>query len=220
MIIAKGSLVSYENLTKNIIDWAKDSGNALAWLERSLTLDPEKLKDRQNGLNTQNLYKDDISESELNEGLKRVKAFCYANHFLDLYKEYVESIYKDNKDFLLTEYKNIKCEELKQIKEKKLSEMTFKEKVFQIDTQAKINISGKASEILLLKSINQAQSVANITWISKDNQSVNFTLEEFLTFATSVAKYTETITFKNDKLRSEVLEAKDKEAVDKVEWTD
>ncbi|EGO9820040.1 hypothetical protein IU849_000280, partial [Campylobacter coli] len=53
------------------------------------------------------------------------------------------------KEKALEELKELKLEELKAIKEEKLLFMPFKNTIFQIDTEAKINISGKVSEIML-----------------------------------------------------------------------
>ncbi|ENL6427596.1 hypothetical protein ACKWUH_001937, partial [Campylobacter jejuni] len=53
------------------------------------------------------------------------------------------------KEKTLEELKELKLEELKAIKEEKLLFMPFKNTTFQIDTEAKINISGKVSEIML-----------------------------------------------------------------------
>ncbi|EGN8290618.1 hypothetical protein ISV70_001772, partial [Campylobacter coli] len=53
------------------------------------------------------------------------------------------------KEKALEELKELKLEELKAIKEEKLLFMPFKNTTFQIDTEAKINISGKVSEIML-----------------------------------------------------------------------
>ncbi|EIU7983246.1 hypothetical protein HRZ30_001599, partial [Campylobacter coli] len=47
------------------------------------------------------------------------------------------------KEKALEELKELKLEELKAIKEEKLLFMPFKNTIFQIDTEAKINISGK-----------------------------------------------------------------------------
>ncbi|EHQ5345328.1 hypothetical protein KQS38_001583, partial [Campylobacter coli] len=72
------------------------------------------------------------------------------------------------KEKTLEELKELKLEELKAIKEEKLLFMPFKNTTFQIDTEAKINISGKVSEIMLANLNNTP--LENIAWIDKDNK--------------------------------------------------
>ncbi|MGI7727832.1 DUF4376 domain-containing protein [Campylobacter jejuni] len=109
------------------------------------------------------------------------------------------------KEKTLEELKELKLEELKAIKEEKLLFMPFKNTTFQIDTEAKINISGKVSEIMLANLNNTP--LENISWIDKDNRIVTFSKDEFLEFGVGIAKYTESIIFKNDELRNKVKNA-------------
>ncbi|EAK7649482.1 DUF4376 domain-containing protein, partial [Campylobacter jejuni] len=92
------------------------------------------------------------------------------------------------KEKALEELKELKLEELKAIKEEKLLFMPFKNTIFQIDTEAKINISGKVSEIMLANLNNTP--LENIAWIDKDNKIITFNKEEFLEFGVNIAKYT------------------------------
>ncbi|WP_153260570.1 DUF4376 domain-containing protein [Campylobacter coli] len=109
------------------------------------------------------------------------------------------------KEKTLEELKELKLEELKAIKEEKLLFMPFKNTTFQIDTEAKINISGKVSEIMLANLNNTP--LENISWIDKDNRIITFSKDEFLEFGVGIAKYTESIIFKNDELRNKVKNA-------------
>ncbi|EAI2254673.1 DUF4376 domain-containing protein [Campylobacter coli] len=109
------------------------------------------------------------------------------------------------KEKTLEELKELKLEELKAIKEEKLLFMPFKNTTFQIDTEAKINISGKVSEIMLANLNNTP--LENISWIDKDNKIITFSKDEFLEFGVNIAKYTESIIFKNDELRNKVKNA-------------
>ncbi|ECL2709032.1 DUF4376 domain-containing protein, partial [Campylobacter coli] len=84
------------------------------------------------------------------------------------------------KEKALEELKELKLEELKATKEEKLLFMPFKNTIFQIDTEAKINISGKVSEIMLANLNNTP--LENIAWIDKDNKIITFNKEEFLEF--------------------------------------
>ncbi|ENZ7524056.1 DUF4376 domain-containing protein [Campylobacter coli] len=120
------------------------------------------------------------------------------------------------KEKTLEELKELKLEELKAIKEEKLLFMPFKNTTFQIDTEAKINISGKVSEIMLANLNNTP--LENITWIDKDNKIITFNKEEFLEFGVGIAKYTESIIFKNDELRNKVKNATSLEELNLIAW--
>ncbi|ECK8355993.1 DUF4376 domain-containing protein [Campylobacter jejuni] len=115
----------------------------------------------------------------------------------------------------LEELKELKLEELKAIKQEKLLFMPFKNTIFQIDTEAKINISGKVSEIMLA---NLNTPLENISWIDKDNEIITFNKEEFLEFGVGIAKYTESIIFKNDELRNRVKNATSLEELNLIAW--
>ncbi|TKX30645.1 DUF4376 domain-containing protein [Campylobacter estrildidarum] len=116
----------------------------------------------------------------------------------------------------LEQLKDLKLKELKTIKEQKLLFMPYKNTIFQIDTDAKINISGKVSEIVLAQ-LNQ-KTLENINWIDKNNQIIIFSASEFLEFGISIAKYTEEVIFKNDTLRNEVKNASSSEELKKIQW--
>lgn len=120
------------------------------------------------------------------------------------------------KEKTLEELKELKLEELKAIKEEKLLFMPFKNTTFQIDTEAKINISGKVSEIMLANLNNTP--LENISWIDKDNRIITFSKEEFLEFGVNIAKYTESIIFKNDELRNKVKNATSLEELNLIAW--
>lgn len=120
------------------------------------------------------------------------------------------------KEKTLEELKELKLEELKAIKEEKLLFMAFKNTTFQIDTEAKINISGKVSEIMLANLNNTP--LENIAWIDKDNRIVTFSKDEFLEFGVNIAKYTESIIFKNDELRNKVKNATSLEELNLITW--
>ncbi|EAK2304047.1 DUF4376 domain-containing protein [Campylobacter coli] len=120
------------------------------------------------------------------------------------------------KEKTLEELKELKLEELKAIKEEKLLFMPFKNTTFQIDTEAKINISGKVSEIMLANLNNTP--LENISWIDKDNRIITFSKDEFLEFRVNIAKYTESIIFKNDELRNKVKNATSLEELNLIAW--
>ncbi|TKX32389.1 DUF4376 domain-containing protein [Campylobacter aviculae] len=116
----------------------------------------------------------------------------------------------------LEELKELKLKELKAVKEEKLLFMPYKNTIFQIDTDAKINISGKISEIMLAQ-LNQ-KTLEDISWIDKNNKAITFTTSEFLEFGVSVAKYTEEVIFKNNILGDKVKNASSLEELKKIQW--
>ncbi|EAL9866109.1 DUF4376 domain-containing protein [Campylobacter coli] len=123
---------------------------------------------------------------------------------------------KSNLYIISYEIKEKTLEELKAIKEEKLLFMPFKNTTFQIDTEAKINISGKVSEIMLANLNNTP--LENISWIDKDNRIITFSKDEFLEFGVNIAKYTESIIFKNDELRNKVKNATSLKELNLITW--
>ena len=119
-------------------------------------------------------------------------------------------------DIKLDELKRLKLEDLAILKAEKLLYMPYKDTSFQIDTEAKINISGKASEIML--SQMSQTDLGTIYWIDKDNKMQSFSVDEFLKFAVSVANYTQSIIFKNDELRTKINNATSKDELLSINW--
>ncbi|EAK7205366.1 DUF4376 domain-containing protein [Campylobacter jejuni] len=148
------------------------------------------------------------SFNEKTQTLKQVQTYDEENNL------YIISY--EIKEKTLEELKELKLEELKAIKEEKLLFMPFKNTTFQIDTEAKINISGKVSEIMLANLNNTP--LENIAWIDKDNKIITFNKEEFLEFGVGIAKYTESIIFKNDELRNKVKNATSLEELNLIAW--
>ena len=108
----------------------------------------------------------------------------------------------------------LKLNELKSIKDSKLSEFSYKDKIYQIDDNSKVNINGKISAILL--SQNTEKPIESVNWIAKDNTITQFSTVEFLAFSQAVANHIETILFKNDELRTAINKAKSLEALNKI----
>ncbi|WP_141082968.1 hypothetical protein, partial [Campylobacter lanienae] len=97
----------------------------------------------------------------------------------DIYKEIIKTDRYDEpsntyhidyelRDISLDDAKAVKLEELAELKAGKLASFEFKDNVFQLDSDSKVNINGKISQILL----SQAAGVPieNINWINKDNR--------------------------------------------------
>ena len=149
---------------------------------------------------------DDFTKDELRAGFFEVAKIAdketlelYANKFF-------------NDDLEIQRF--IKLEKLKSIKDSKLSEFSYKDKIYQIDDNSKVNINGKISAILL--SQNTERPIQNVAWIAKDNSITQFNTAEFLIFSQAIASYIETILFKNDQLRSAINKAKSLEALNKI----
>ena len=114
--------------------------------------------------------------------------------------------------------KEIKLDELSSIKDTKLLTLNYDGNDYQIDSDSKINISGKVSQIILATS--SGQDVGTINWITKDNKIVSFSKEEFMAFGIAVATHTEAILFKHDQLRTAVNSATSIDEIKAIEWVD
>lgn len=110
----------------------------------------------------------------------------------------------------------LKLNELKSIKDEKLASFEFKDNVFQLDSDSKVNINGKISQILL----SQAAGVPieNINWINKDNRVVSFSKDEFIAFGIAAANHSESVLFKHDGLRTRVNSASSIDELKEIEW--
>lgn len=187
-----------------------------------------KLQTQEGEIDAQDIYFLNACDNELLKELgfakveeEEVPSFDEKTQTLNQVQNYDEKsnlyiISYEIKEKTLEELKELKLEELKAIKEEKLLFMPFKNTTFQIDTEAKINISGKVSEIMLANLNNTP--LENISWIDKDNRIVTFGKDEFLEFGVNIAKYTETIIFKNDELRNRVKNATSLEELNLITW--
>ncbi|EAJ3389859.1 DUF4376 domain-containing protein [Campylobacter coli] len=156
------------------------------------------------------------SFNEKTQMLNQVQNYDEKSNLYIISYEIKEKTLEELKELKLEELKELKLEELKAIKEEKLLFMPFKNTTFQIDTEAKINISGKVSEIMLANLNNTP--LENISWIDKDNRTITFSKDEFLEFGVNIAKYTESIIFKNDELRNKVKNATSLEELNLIAW--
>ncbi|EIQ9585918.1 DUF4376 domain-containing protein [Campylobacter coli] len=156
------------------------------------------------------------SFNEKTQKLNQVQNYDEKSNLYIISYEIKEKTLEELKELKLEELKELKLEELKAIKEEKLLFMPFKNTTFQIDTEAKINISGKVSEIMLANLNNTP--LENISWIDKDNRTITFSKDEFLEFGVNIAKYTESIIFKNDELRNKVKNATSLEELNLIAW--
>ena len=149
---------------------------------------------------------DDFTDDELRAGFFEVAKIA-DKETLELY---TNKFFSDDLEI----QRFIKLEKLKSIKDNKLSEFSYKDKIYQIDDNSKVNINGKISAILL--SQNTEKPIESVNWIAKDNTITQFSTAEFLAFSQAIASYIETILFKNDQLRSAINKAKSLEALNKI----
>ncbi|MGI7118732.1 hypothetical protein ACNGEM_09085 [Campylobacter coli] len=205
MLILKTTL-SYLNDTnlKEHILYAIQNKAVLAIINRDFTED-------ENGNRI-----DDITHEEIQTGTQAIKEYCLINNLMDLYYEYALNTASES-------------EKLNIIKEKKKFEIqtkrdialgsgfTFKEHTFQTREKDKLNINGMVANILL-DIQSGTNSITEITWIDLNDEKVNFTPQEFLTFVSKVAEYTQEVIFKANVLKEKINSAKTVKAVDKIKW--
>lgn len=151
---------------------------------------------------------DDFTDDELKNGFFEVAKIANKDT-LELYADKHFS-----NDLEIQRY--IKLSELKSIKDEKLSEFSYKDKVYQIDENSKVNINGKISAILLAQSTEKP--IKSVNWIAKDNTITQFNTLEFLAFSNAVAQYIESVLFKNDELRTRVNKAKSIDELKGIKW--
>ena len=134
------------------------------------------------------------------------------------YDEETNTYYIDYelRDVSLDVAKTIKLNELAELKSEKLASFVFKDNVFQLDGDSKVNINGKISQILL--SAQAGIPIENINWIKKDNSIVSFTKEEFIAFGNAAANHSESVLFKHDELRTRVNSASSIDEIKGIEW--
>ena len=201
MIIAKNG-TQYNEITNEIIKaHATYVNSPFVKVERALnykTIGEDKFQ-------TQELI-DDFTKDELKAGFYEVAKIA-DKETLELY---TNKFFSDDLEI----QRFIKLEKLKSIKDSKLSEFSYKDKIYQIDDNSKVNINGKISAILLAQ--NTEAPIKNVNWIAKDNTITQFSTAEFLAFSQAIASYIETILFKNDQLRTAINKAKSLEALNKI----
>ena len=201
MIIAKNG-TQYNNLNDEIIKaHATYVNSPFVKVERALNY--KKIGDGE--FQIQELI-DDFTKDELRAGFFEVAKIAN-KETLELY---ANKFFSDDLEI----QRIIKLEKLKSIKDSKLSEFSYKDKIYQIDDNSKVNINGKISAILL--SQNTEAPIQNVNWIAKDNTITEFSTAEFLAFSQAIANYIETILFKNDQLRNAINKAKSLEALNKI----
>lgn len=216
MIVIKNNGSILENLNIKTIKDIIEKNNILAIVNRALSYKENRVEIEGSDDYIENIYQDDITPEEIQAGTKAVKEYCLANDCINLYYEYVLNTASES-------------EKLNIIKEKKKFEIqtkrdaalesgfTFKEHTFQTREKDKLNINGMVSNILL-DIQSGANSITEITWIDLNDEKVNFTPQEFLTFVSKVAEYTQEIIFKANALKEKINSAKTVKSVDKIKW--
>ena len=110
----------------------------------------------------------------------------------------------------------MKLEELAELKAEKLASFEFKDNVFKIDSDSKVNINGKISQILLSQAAGAP--IDSINWINKDNRVVSFSKDEFIAFGIAAANHSESVLFKHDELRTRANNAKSIDELKGIRW--
>lgn len=153
-------------------------------------------------------------EAPANEDIYK-KPFMLKNY------DEVKNIYNisyEIRDVSLGSAKEIKINKLSKLKATKLLTLNYQGNEYQIDSDSKININGKVSQIILATS--SGQDIGAINWITKDNKVVSFSKEEFMAFGVAVATHTEMTLFKHDELRTAVNNATNIDEIKAIEWVD
>ena len=134
------------------------------------------------------------------------------------YDEEANTYYIDYelRDVSLDVAKAIKLNELAEIKSDKLASFVFKDNVFQLDGDSKVNINGKISQILL--SAQAGIPIENINWINKDTKVISFSKDAFIAFGNAAANHSEQVLFKHDQLRTAVNNATSIDEIKGIEW--
>ncbi|AEI88251.1 hypothetical protein [Campylobacter phage vB_CcoM-IBB_35] len=194
MIVIKETGTEYNNIGKEIIVFCIETNKKISVLNRQLTYSVDSVEYSE--------YIDDITPEEVQAGTKAVKEYCLTNNLMDLYYEYVLNTTSES-------------EKLNIIKEKKKFEIqtkrdaalesgfTFKGHTFQTREKDKLNINGMAANILL-DIQSGTNSITEITWINLNDEKVNFTPQEFLTFVSKVTEYTQEVIFKANVLKEKI----------------
>ena len=203
MLIAKNG-TQYHEITNEIIKaHATYVNSPFVKVERSLNY--KTIGDGE--FQTQELI-DDFTKDELKDGFFEVAKIA-DKETLELY---TNKFFNDDLEI----QRLIKLNELKNIKDSKLSEFSYKNKIYQIDENSKVNLNGKVSAILLAQSTEKP--ITQVSWIAKDNTITQFTTLEFLAFSNAVAQYIESVLFKNDELRTRVNNAKSIDELKGIKW--
>ena len=151
---------------------------------------------------------DDFTDDELRDGFYEVAKIADK----DTLELYANKFFNDDLEI----QRFIKLNELKSIKDSKLSEFGYKDKIYQIDENSKVNLNGKISAILL--SQNTEAPIQSVNWIAKDNSITQFSTAEFLAFSQAIANYIESVLFKHDELRTRVNSASSIDEIKGIEW--
>ncbi|EAL2698657.1 DUF4376 domain-containing protein [Campylobacter coli] len=217
MIVTKEIGTNYEKqLDTNIILYHINENKIIAEINRELTYTSEDQTLPDGSITKVFNYVDDVTPEEIQAGTQAVKEYCLANDCINLYYEYVLNTASES-------------EKLNIIKEKKKFEIqtkrdaalesgfTFKEHTFQTREKDKLNINGMAANILL-DIQSGTNSITEITWIDLNDEKVNFTPQEFLTFVSKVTEYTQEVIFKANVLKEKINSAKTVKSVDKIKW--
>ena len=203
MIIAKNG-TQYNNLNDEIIKaHATYVNSPFVKVERALNY--KKIGDDEHSYTE---LIDDFTQDELRAGFYEVAKYCTS----ETLKLYADKHFSQDLEI----QRFIKLNELKNIKDSKLSEFSYKDKIYQIDENSKVNLNGKVSAILLAQSTEKP--IESVAWIAKDNTITQFTTLEFLAFSNAVAQYIESVLFKNDELRTRVNNAKSIDELKGIRW--
>ncbi|EAH8149387.1 DUF4376 domain-containing protein [Campylobacter coli] len=125
---------------------------------------------------------------------------------------------KPSNETLLQEAKESKLNEIRIKRDEALNGgFIYNAHTFQTREQDKLNINGAVTN-LILDMQSGINKITEIIWIDVNDDRVTFTPQEFLNFASSVAYYTQEITFKANAIKEKIEQANSKEELDLITW--
>lgn len=216
MIVIKNNGSILENLNNEILKDTISKNNILAIVNRALSYKENRVEIEGSDDYIENIYQDNITPEEIQAGTQAVKEYCLANNLMDLYYEYaLNTVSESEKLNIIKEKKKFEIQTKRDIALE--SGFIFKDHTFQTREKDKLNINGMVANILL-DIQSGTNSITEITWIDLNDEKVNFTPQEFLTFVSKVTEYTQEVIFKANTLKEKINSAKTVKAVDKIKW--
>ncbi|EAI7174534.1 TPA: DUF4376 domain-containing protein [Campylobacter coli] len=216
MLVTKNNGSILENINIETIKDIIEKNHILAIVNRNLSYKENIIKIEGSDDYVENIYQDDITPQEIENGTKAVKEYCLANKNENLYFEYLLAISQENEK--LNVLKEKKKHEIQTKRDEALeSGLIYNEHIFQTREKDKLNINGAVTN-LMLDMQSGTNSISEIIWIDINDEKVTFTPQDFLKFASMVAYHTQEITFKANILKERIEQAKSEQDLESIVW--
>ncbi|HEC1751880.1 TPA: DUF4376 domain-containing protein [Campylobacter lari] len=216
MLVTKNNGSILENINIETIKDIIEKNHILAIVNRNLSYKENIIKIEGSDDYVENIYQDDITPQEIENGAKAVKEYCFANNYENLYFEYLLAISQE--DEKLNVLKEKKKHEIQTKRDEALeSGLIYNEHTFQTREKDKQNIIGAATN-LMFDIQSGANSISEIIWIDINDEKVTFAPQDFLKFASSVVYHTQEIIFKANALKERIEQAKSDQDLEAIVW--